>query len=172
MKLIDKYLPNWDFAKVNKIRLNHKNIPDLSMMSEVDFGNSRMIRTLFFLRGLPTKNINVGNALRVGFILLDRNKSEIVLGLIAQPWKLKGNIRSANPDEFIRFDESDYIKAAWNFLIEKEQEDLYLTTETRIHCTSGSAKRKFAIYWMIISYFSGVIRNEMLKIIKNELDKK
>ncbi|WP_199621240.1 hypothetical protein [Paenibacillus alkalitolerans] len=172
MKLIDKYLPYWDFAKVNKIRLNHKDIPDLSMMTQVDFGKSRIFRALFFLRGLPTKNINIGNALLAGFILLEQNNKEIVLGLIAQPLKLKGNIRNANPDGFIRFDESDYIKAAWNFLFEKEQEDLYLTTETRIHCTSSNAKKKFSIYWSIIGFFSGVIRNEMLKIIKNELGKR
>ncbi|XEC97299.1 hypothetical protein AB6A23_12525 [Paenibacillus tarimensis] len=171
MKLIDKYLPYWDFVKVNKIQLNHKNIPNLSIMNQVDFGKSRIIKTLFFLRGLPTKNLKIDNALRSGFILLDQNNNEIVLGLIAQPWKLKGNIISANPDGFIRFDESDYIKAAWNFLFEEKLQDFYLTTETRIYCISSNAKKKFSIYWLIIGFFSGVIRNEMLKIIKNELDK-
>jgi hypothetical protein len=103
--------------------------------------------------------------------LLDQNNCEIVLGLIAQPWTFKGNIIHTTPGGFSRFDQSDYIRAAWNFRYEKKLEDLYLTTETRIHCTSRSAQKKFSIYWSIVGFFSGVIRNEMLKIIKNELFK-
>ncbi|TJY43835.1 hypothetical protein E5161_00005 [Cohnella pontilimi] len=171
MKLIDKYLPRWDFAKCNQILLNNKEIPENSIMNHVDFGKSRIIRFLFFLRGLSTKKLNFDKALRAGFILLDQNKSEIVLGLIAQPWKLKGNIIHTTPSGFSEFDQSDFIKAAWNFRYEKKQDGLYLTTETRIHCTSKNAHKKFSIYWSFIGFFSGVIRNAMLKIIKSELSK-
>ncbi|WP_274362331.1 hypothetical protein [Paenibacillus thermotolerans] len=170
MKLIDRYLPSWDFAKSNKIPLNRKNIPDDSILYQVDFSKSKIIKLLFFLRGLSTKKLTLDNALRFGFILLDRNDREIVLGFIAQPWKLKGNIINAAPDEFLRFDKSDYMKAVWNFRYDQEQEDVYLFTETRIHCTSTGAKMKFSLYWSVIGFFSGVIRNEMLKIIKNELE--
>jgi hypothetical protein len=171
VKLIDKYLPYWDFTKSNQVLLNNKDIPKRSIMKHVDFGKSRIIKILFFLRGLSTKNINIDNALRSGFILLDENEIEVVLGLIAQPWKFKGNIIQITPDEFSRFDQSDFIRAAWNFRYEKRPEGLYLTTETRVQCTSESAQNKFSIYWSIIGFFSSVIRNEMLKIIKNELSK-
>lgn len=171
VKLIDQYLPRWDFAKCNQILLNNKEIPDQSIVNDVDFGKSRIIRILFLLRGLSTKNLNIDKALKAGFILLDQNESEIVLGLIAQPWKLKGNIIHSTSSDFSGFDQSDFIKAAWNFRYEKKQDGLYLTTETRIYCTSSNALKKFSIYWSIIGFFSGVIRKEMLKIIKNELSK-
>jgi hypothetical protein len=51
----------------------------------VDFGKSRIIKILVFLRGLSKKKVDLDNALRSGFILLDQNNCELVLGLIAQP---------------------------------------------------------------------------------------
>lgn len=171
VKLIDKYLPCWNFAKSNQIQLNNKDIPDISNMNDVDFAKSKIIKILFLLRGLSTKKLSLNNALRSGFILLDQNNDEIVLGLIAQPWKFKGNILHTTPEVFSQFDQSDYIKVAWNFRVEKKLEDLYLTTETRIYCTSKSAQKKFSFYWLIISFFSGVIRKEMLKIKRNYVSK-
>jgi len=171
VKLIDKYMPCWDYAKSNQIQLNNKEIPVISNINDVDFAKSKIIKILFFLRGLPAKKLNLNNAIRSGFILLDQNNDEIVLGLIAQPWKFKGNIMHTTPEVFSQFDQSDYIKAAWNFRVDKKLEDLYVTTETRVYCTSKSAQKKFTFYWLIISFFSGVIRKEMLKIIKKELFK-
>lgn len=168
MKLIDKYLPFWDYAKSNQVHLNNKEIPDISI-NDIDFSKSYLIKILFFLRGLSSNKLNLDNAIRSGFIFLEQNDSEIVLGLIAQPWKFKGNIIHTTPEGFSKFDQTDFIKATWNFRYEKKQDGLYLTTETRIYCTSKSARRKFSIYWAIIGFFSGLIRKEMLKIIKNEL---
>jgi len=147
VKLIDRYLSCWDFAKSNQIQLNNKEIPLASNINDVDFAKSNIIRILFFLRGLSMKKLTLNNALRSGFILLDQNNDEIVLGLIAQPWKFNGNIMHTTREVFSQFDQPNYIKAAWNFRVEKKLEDLYLTTETRVYCTSKSARKKFSFYW-------------------------
>lgn len=171
MNLIDKYLPSWNYAKSNQIQLNNKDMPDASIVNHIDFSKSNIIKILFFLRGFSMRKLTLDNAISSGFILLEQNDHEIVLGLIAQPWKLKGNIIQTTSDGFSQFDQPHFIKATWNFRYEQKQEDLYVTTETRIHCTSRSALRKFSFYWAFISFFSGVIRKEMLKIIKHELSK-
>jgi hypothetical protein len=172
VKLIDKYLPSWDYGKVNKILLNYKKVPNISIIYHADFGKSKIIRTLFFLRGLPTKMLKIDDFIESGFILLEENKNEIVIGLVAQPWKIKGNIIKLSSEDFYGFDKSDYVKVCWNFLIEKKNdEEMYISTETRIHCTSGKARKNFFIYWFFISYFSSVVRNEMLKIIGKEISK-
>lgn len=170
MKLIDNYLPTWEFAKSNQILLDNKDIPSNSILNQVDFSKSKIIKILFFLRGLSTKNLNIDTALRAGFILLEENEKEVVLGLMAQPWKFKGNIIHSTPDDFLKFDHSDFIKAVWNFRYDKRPAGIYLTTETRVHCTSESARKKFSVYWSVIGFFSGVIRMEMLKIIKRNLN--
>jgi len=172
VKLIDKYLPSWDYGKVNKILLNYKSVPNISIIYHADFGKSKIIRTLFFLRGLPAKMLKIDDFIETGFILLEENNKEIVIGLVAQPWKATGNIMKMSPVDFNGFDKPDYVKVAWNFLIEEiDEEEIRISTETRIHCTSGIARKYFSVYWFFISYFSSVIRNEMLKIIGKEISK-
>jgi hypothetical protein len=39
----------------------------------------------------------------------------------------------------------------WDYS-EKNENHVKITTETRIHCTSKSAKRKFIVYWLFISF--------------------
>jgi len=75
-----------------------------------------------------------------------------------------------SPREFKDFVKPDFVKVVWNFYIDELDRDrLNIITETRIHCTSSKARRRFSFYWFIIGYFSGLIRKEMLKLIKNKM---
>jgi hypothetical protein len=170
--LIDKYLVEWDFAKQNDVDVRIQSPPMISFLYDVDCGKSRLIRILFFLRGLPKRMFSINGVLDMGFILLEEDQSEIVIGLVAQPWKLNGNIIKITPEQFMVFMGQDYVKVVWNFKIEKNLEgQVNISTETRIQCTSSKARRIFSIYWFFIGFFSGVIRREMLNIIKKELIK-
>jgi len=76
-----------------------------------------------------------------------------------------------SPIEFKDFLEPDFVKVVWNFYIgELDKNRLIVRTETRIHCTSSKARRRFSFYWFIIGYFSGLIRKEMLKLIKKKIN--
>ena len=169
VQLIDVHLPKRHFSKLNEIKLDNATVPDWQTVRQINFAQSKIITILFFLRGLGTPTITLDNAVKSMFILLDKNDDEIVLGLLAQPWKPRGNVLHTSPDSFARFNEPNYIKAAWNFRFDRRPDGLYVTTETRVLCTSGGALRKFKLYWMAIGFFSGVIRNEMLKLIKQQL---
>lgn len=169
MRLVDKFLPARDFSKSNKVRLNPQHLPDIAIIKRIDFRKSLIIKVLFFLRGLPSKKVNIEDFLSIGFVLLDQNPQEIVLGLVAQPWKFKGNIRPVSPESFVQFNDPDYVKVAWDFRYEQKAQGMFLTTETRIYCTSAAARKKFSIYWFLIGFFSGIIRTEMLRIIKKSL---
>jgi hypothetical protein len=170
--LIDKYLVEWDFAKQNDVDVRIQSPPMISFLYDVDCGKSRLIRILFFLRGLPKRMFSIKGILDLGFILLEEDQSEIVIGLVAQPWKLNGNIVKITTEQFMAFMGQDYVKVVWNFKTEKNLEgQVNISTETRIQCTSSKARRIFSIYWFFIGFFSGVIRREMLNIIKKELIK-
>ncbi|MDR6226251.1 hypothetical protein [Desmospora profundinema] len=170
--LMDRYLPSWEFDKKKECSVQTETIPKASVVYDVDFGKSFIIRTLFFLRGIPTGMLTLNDFIDNGFILLEESEHEIVIGLVAQPWTLKGNIVEIPREEFRNFHMPDYVKVVWNFSFEPIGKGrTKISTETRIHCTSHHAKKKFSPYWFVIGYFSGVIRREMLAIIHREVMK-
>jgi hypothetical protein len=42
-----------------------------------------------------------------------------------------------------------------------------VATETRIVCTDEASRRAFLRYWRVIRPFSGLIRLEMLRLLRN-----
>ena len=69
------------------------------------------------------------------------------------------------------FNQTGYCKLAWNFYIKRNADDtVTLSTETRILCLGQQAKSSFSIYWAVIRPFSGWIRLEMLKLIKEQAE--
>jgi hypothetical protein len=78
----------------------------------------------------------------------------------------------------VEFNDPDYAKIAWNFSKEIpsdsdsiDESKFSLVTETRIYVDSPAARKKFKRYWMVIGYFSGIVRKEMLKVIKKEIER-
>ena len=72
-------------------------------------------------------------------------------------------------EDFIQNSISPWIKVVWNFHFEKvEEKKTKVSTETRVLCVAKITKFTFGLYWLIIKPFSGLIRIQMLKIIKNE----
>jgi hypothetical protein len=168
--IIDKYVPRWDIGKENKISFPHSRLPNVSVIHGIDFGSSHIIKSLFLLRGLPSSEITIKRFIDIGFSLIAEDDSELVIGLIAQPWKLTGNLKRVSSAEFIEFRQADFVKIGWNFTFSKD-ELVTVKTTTRILSTSNGARMKFGMYWLVIGVFSGLIRKEMLRIIKNQLMK-
>lgn len=105
-------------------------------------------------------------------LLDEKPNEEIVIGIIGKFWQLTGNIQHISPEHFVEFEERGFAKAAWNFFLKPEGVNkTLLTTETRIHCSDESSRRKFKRYWAFIGPFSGIIRKEMLRIIKRDAEK-
>lgn len=111
---------------------------------------------------------NLDGFINTGFIKLEEKQNkEIVLGLLGG---IKG-LRTIDSSEFPGFNEKGYVKVAWNFYVEKIGENkAVLTTETRIICTDKKAKFFFRLYWFLISFFSGLTRKIMLKLIKEDVE--
>ncbi|MEX3618981.1 hypothetical protein [Paenibacillus glucanolyticus] len=169
--LLDHYLPLWDITKENTAALNCSSSPSISILYSIDFSKSVIIKTLFLIRGLPSNTITIKKFIDVGFNLLQEGRDELVIGLIAQPWKPTGNLKRVSRLEFINFNEADFVKIGWNFRIDFDRikQKLNVSTTTRVVSTSKGARIKFKIYWFVIGFFSGIIRREMLRIIKNHI---
>ena len=129
---------------------------------------SKIIKSLFLLRGLPHKDIRLDHMLSAGpfEILGEWPGKEMVMGLLTsavlRPLPFRGGA------DFLAHAPDQGLKIAWNFTIEPHREtgQSRLVTETRIRCFGNRARVFFSAYWFIIRPFSGLIRMEMLKIAK------
>jgi len=79
--------------------------------------------------------------------------------------------RPGTPKQFKELEASGVAKAVMNFRIEQAGGDAWLvSTETRVHATDASARRRFARYWAVIRPASGFIRRMWLRAIKRRAE--
>jgi hypothetical protein len=165
----DEYFPLYDFSESHKILIKCSPQKAYETLITLNFSESIFIRCLFWLRGLNSRNLQ---HLRERFTLLYNEPSkEIILGLIARPWKLSGGRLHLSKEDFQSFSEPDYAKIVWNFTFEHQNEnETLVSTETRILCTDIKSRKKFRKYWFFIRPFSGLIRIEILRILRKKLE--
>lgn len=94
-------------------------------------------------------------------------EQEIVLGIIGKFWRPDAPVlRDWKPEAFSTLSPQGYAKAAWNFHIEPDGDQTIVSTETRVLCFGRPERLLFRCYWTLIGFFSGMIRKEMLQMIK------
>lgn len=165
--LIDDFLPKFTFNEIHKIKVSSTPEKIYPILPNLDFSESWISKILFRLRGLNVKKFTF-ESMREGMhfkILKENPPNEILIGLLVNS-KLKP-VFIQNSDFFANFGESNSLKIVWNFSLEKISDSQTLVqTETRILCTGKKMKSRFSIYWFFVRPFSGLIRMEMLRIVK------
>ena len=171
--LPDKYLPAFHFSEKHSIQITATPSAVSDQIAVLNVSDSWMIRILLALRGIPRKtSTGMEGWKKMGFVVLEHQPDkEIILGLIGQFWKANGNIQSFVREEFITMINPAFVKAVWNFKISPLDESrVLLETETRIFCAGDQVRKRFYRYWFFVKPFSGLIRKEMLKIIKRKAE--
>ena len=165
--LIDKYLPQYTFNEFHEIVVNCPIENVYCVAKDFDLSKSKLITLLFKIRGLPTTRLNLQNfIIDMGFSTLEENYPyENVVGF----WTRAKLEKIPNSEAFLNDLISPWLKAVWNFKFEElDKGKTKVTTETRVLCIASFTKITFGLYWSIIKPFSGIIRNKMLKIIKDD----
>lgn len=169
--LIDDFLPKYDFVETHSVTVNATAKTIFETMDEIDLRESSIIRSLLFLRGLPGEHLRLRDLQKSHFeILGKRENEEILIGLAGKFWTLNGKLQKINSENFRDFNEECFAKAVWNFSIDENDDKTRLTTETRIRCLDDESQKSFRFYWTFIQPFSGLIRLEMLKIVKRKVE--
>lgn len=169
--LIDEFLAEYDFEEKHSIAINADAKTVYEAAQTANFGESWIVRTLLTLRGMSANALTLKNLSYSKFrILGERPASELLIGLAGKFWTPWGDLQDVNADNFKAFDKSGYAKAVWNFSLDRDGENTRLTTETRIKCLDDSSRRSFGFYWTFIQPFSGLIRMEMLRTIKQKAE--
>jgi hypothetical protein len=171
--ILDNYLNYFHFSEYHEIVIDQACDKVYPVLKEIDFTDSRIIRFLFWIRGLSVKSGTLDDFIKMGFILLqEKEGEEIVLGFLGGA----EGFTKVSAQEFVNVGEGNwkkaFIKGAWNFsTLQISEKITRLTTETRVLCTGKRAKIIFSIYWFFISPFSRWIRRIMLRMIKRNVEK-
>lgn len=169
--LINKYIPNFQFNEIHKVIVS-ANIEDAYRSTmELDLSKSTIIKILFRLRGLPLSKrtfSEVNNDMK--FTLVEEKPhSEFLYGF----WFSNKTEWVTDLNEFQKDNLKNNAKVGWSFYFKGISDGTTeITTETRVLCLNAKSKFVFSIYWFFIKPFSGLIRIEMLKLIKNKLNTK
>jgi hypothetical protein len=178
MKL-DELLPAYDVAARYDILVQASPAETAAALENTDFSESRLTKLLLGLRTLgrgrpdSSTGTQVERLRRAGFIeLANVPQKEIVFGVVGRFWRPdSGIITGLSTEEFIDFHTEGCAKAVWNFAIAAESERLTrVITETRIQAFGRSARWKFRAYWQVVGLFSGIIRKEILALMKRKAE--
>jgi hypothetical protein len=169
--LIDQYLRQSHFEEMHAITIDSTPAEVYQAIKKLDFSQSKIIRFLFWLRGIPKAALKLEGFLDIGFIkLTERVGEEIVLAEVGRPWKANGDLRELHADQFCSFHESGFAKIVWNFHVAQLHGGTRVTTITRVYCTDRRSKRIFSFYWFFIAPFSKWIRRILLGLIKKNVE--
>jgi hypothetical protein len=81
-------------------------------------------------------------------------------------------LRGWKIEEFSMLPPQGHAKAAWNFHLKRDGDQTILSTETRVLCRGTSARLQFRLYWLLIGFFSGWIRKEILQAVKRNCERR
>ena len=173
-------MPIYDVSEYHSTRIRAPINRVYDAISTADLNRSLIVRLLIRLRGLRgspspvhqhrTPGLDLGALMKSGFVLLGEHRpNEIALGLIGRFWtSAGGRCRINDADAFRHFDQPGYAKAVWNFsLVDEGEATTRLATETRVRCLDDRSRLRFRMYWSVIGPFSGLIRREVLRTIRN-----
>lgn len=148
--LLDKYLPGYTYNEIHKTLINATVQDCFAAAKQLDMSKSFITKTLMRLRGLPAKDLTMQGFLKnICFKYVEEIPDE----------------------EFVIDATQPGIKIFWNFYFKEiEQNKTLVITETRILCLTKRSKFRFSIYWFFIKPFSGIIRLEMLRLIKKKAE--
>ena len=170
--LIDQVLPRYDEREYHQIEIRGNRTEVYETVRALDFSDSFLIRILFRLRGLPATLKSVDDLLEAGFVLVDELPGrEFVMGLIGKFWAPTAKLEKINALRYREFNHRGYAKVAWNFAVNTTSHGLVkVSTETRIMCMDDSSRKRFRLYWRLVGPFSGLIRREMLRCLKESTE--
>jgi hypothetical protein len=181
--LLDRFMPDYDVVERHHIRVAAPTAITFSAETDLDFNQSRVIRTIFKTRDLvlgaqpsssdgPTELLAQVKALGWG-VLAEIPDHEIVMGAATQPWVANVVMRALPPDQFANFQEPGYVKIAWTLRADPiGPSESVARTETRVVTTDSIARAKFRRYWSFFSPGIILIRYASLGLVKKEAERR
>jgi hypothetical protein len=177
--LLDRFMPAYEVREYHQTRVPAPAELTFSVARELDIQGSGLVRAIFRGRELlmgarpstrePEQSL-LSEVLALGWRLLAEEPGrELVMGAVTQPWQADVQFRGLAPEEFAEFNEPGYAKIAWTMAVEPTGPDTSIfRTETRVITTDPESRRRFRRYWSMVSPGVGLIRYQMLRLVRRE----
>jgi hypothetical protein len=175
--MLDDFLPHYDVREVHSTEIAAAPHAVLDAVHEVTAREVPLMVLLMLLRAGPrARRLSGGPTLlsqfeRRGFVPLRDGPEGLVYGGVGRFWTPSGGMRRLDAAQLEAFEEPGYAKAAFSFELEPHGERTRLTTETRVLCTDGQARRRFKRYWWLIRPGSAAIRIAWLRAIRRRAER-
>jgi hypothetical protein len=96
----------------------------------------------------------------------------LVAGAVTQPWRPVVQFQGLTPAEFMRFATPGFTKIVWAIAARPVTPDVsVLSLETRVLATDPASRRKFRVYWFVVSPGVRLLRRVALTRARRELDR-
>ena len=175
--LLDEFMPDYDVCDRHELALATPADATFAAAKAMDFDSSRIVRAIFKGRELLMRSHPDPVPKREGFIeqmkaigwgvLAEHPGREIVMGAVTKPWEATPVFRPIPPEEFAAFHEPDHVKITWTLRSDPTPDGASVfRTETRAVATDPDARRKFRLYWSLLSPGIILIRVAMLPALK------
>ena len=166
MRALDDLLPDYDHHEVHAVEVDADPGTAVAAFLATPAAPGRVVRALLRLRGLRTSATIEGLLTTIGFSVLRRTPTEVVVGGAGRPWTRRGGIHAfedARPGD---------VRVAVDIrAIPLARGGCALTTETRIAATDAESRRAFGRYWRAVRPFSGLIRRHWLRAARAAAEK-
>jgi len=171
--LIERYLPRYTFRHRYTTVVQCGDIGRVyAIARDVDLSRSRVIPLLFRLRGLPHAHWRA-RAFCSAMHWTELAQTPPTEFLIAYWRGGPGNRirRIDNARQFCGVPPGATQKVGFTFRFRQlDARQVEVDTETRVLCIGARSRLVFLCYWMIIKPFSGLVRKEILRIIRREAE--
>jgi hypothetical protein len=179
---LDRFMPEYEVAERHHIAVAAPADVTFAASMDMDLEDSPVIRAIFRARELLLGGDQVDKPLARGLVAVTKELGwgvlaevpgrEIVMGAVTQPWKANVVFRGLPPDDFVAFDEPDYVKIVWTLRADPVSAGTSVArTETRVVTTDAEARRKFRWYWARFSPGIVLIREISLRLVKKESER-
>ena len=190
--LLDDLMPVYDVMERHHIVVRAAPATVFAAIKSFDLSGSVLSRTLLLFRAMPSVlvalvrsprtvlaelrarrgELRFADFERAGFrVIAERAPEELVIGALGKFWKARSALRiDVSAAHFASGPPPGYALAGWNFTVEPRHDGTSrLRTETRVWC-APDVRAKFRVYWLVIRPGSGLIRREILRVIRREAE--
>lgn len=163
MRALDNVLPRFDVNEVHTISVSCSPERAVELALSAPAAPDRFVAALFRMRGLPPATSIEGLFDWMGFCVLARTSSEVVLAASGTPWRPTSGLRP--------FSESrpGTVRVAADLRAIPAAAGCVLSTETRVQAVDDRARRAFLLYWLVVAPFSALIRRRWLRAVEAAL---
>lgn len=181
--ILNALLPGYEIVERHRISVEAPSSITFATACEIDLEDSRLARTIFRARERllgsaapvqPRPRGILAQTKALGWsVLAEVPGHEIVMGAVTQPWLADVVFRGLPLDDFLTFNDPDFVKIAWTIRADRVSASTSIfRTETRALACGPAARTKFRRYWSLVSPGIALIRLTLLNPVKREAERR